>query len=65
MYPASPQDEEYKNFVAKNNISVGIDDKRTLVVKDVASPLCYIINLSIDIGIYPDSLKPIVVIPFH
>jgi hypothetical protein len=53
----------------KNTTTVGMDDISTSVIKNncrvLAPPLTYIINLTLNSGIFPDDLKTSIVRPLH
>ena len=63
-------DEEVLDIMKSlNNKSTGpcsIPLKLLLLISDIIIiPLCYLINMSLDTGIYPDKLKIVKVIPIH
>lgn len=67
MAPVVPQDIMRIIRHLKNKKSFGYDGISTTVIKfvssSIAAPLCHIINNSISTGIFPDSLKSVVVKP--
>lgn len=69
MPPCLPKDVNTIIKNLKNKASVGYDDISTKVIKYVsdciAGHLSYIINLSIEKGIFPDALKIAIIKPLH
>jgi hypothetical protein len=56
-----------KNFARKN--SQGFDEIPLKLLKIsapfIASPLCYIINMALSMGIFPDRMKYSIIVPLH
>lgn len=67
LNPTSPQDINRKIFLLKNTNSVGYDNIATKVVKHVREivcfPLCYIFNMCIEKGVFPEGLKTSIIKP--
>lgn len=67
MHPVLPQDIMRAIQSLKNKNSTGYDGISTKVVKfvsgDIALHLCHLINLCISTGVFPDSLKTVIVKP--
>ena len=55
-----------KSLNNKSTGSCNIPLKLLLLISDIIIiPLCYLINMSLDTGIYPDKLKIVKLTPIH
>lgn len=69
LTPTTPTEVDREIKQLKNTYSVGNDGVCTKVIKyvstDISAHLCYIVNLCISNGIFPEKLKTSIVIPLH
>lgn len=69
LEPTTPEEVLKLILSIRNTNSVGYDQISTVALKNVAhliaEPLCHIINLSLEQGIFPNKLKFAVVKPLH